>query len=103
MVSPAPLATASTATPTFVLDPVPQMHRAMNIDSMMNVLRRLRASVVFPMHWFTDSTLERFLAGMEGEFAITRPGTSEIEVSLRSLSDRPTIVVLRPAYLREEE
>ncbi|MGX0875589.1 L-ascorbate metabolism protein UlaG (beta-lactamase superfamily) [Roseovarius sp. MBR-154] len=75
----------------------------MNIENMMNVLRRVRASVVIPMHWFTDSTLERFLAGMEGEFAITRPGVSEIEVSLRSLPDRPTIVVLRPAYLREEE
>jgi L-ascorbate metabolism protein UlaG (beta-lactamase superfamily) len=75
----------------------------MNIETMMNVLRRVRASVVIPMHWFTDSTLERFLTGMEGDFAITRPGTSEIEVSLRSLPDRPTIVVLRPAYLREGE
>jgi L-ascorbate metabolism protein UlaG (beta-lactamase superfamily) len=75
----------------------------MNIENMMNVLRRVRASVVIPMHWFTDSTLERFLAGMEGEFAITRPGVSEIEVSLRSLPDRPTIVVLRPAYLRDDE
>jgi len=59
--------------------------------------------VVIPMHWFTDSTLERFLAGMEGDFAILRPGVSEIEVSLRSLPDRPTIIVLRPAYLREGE
>jgi len=67
------------------------------------VLRRMRASVVIPMHWFTDRTLERFLAGMEGEFAIERPGTSEIEVSLRTLPDRPTIKVLRPAFLREEE
>ena len=75
----------------------------MNIENMMNVLRRVRASVVIPMHWFTDSTLERFLAGMEGDFAILRPGVSEIEVSLRSLPNRPTIIVLRPAYLREDE
>jgi len=75
----------------------------MNIESMMNVLRRVRASIVIPMHWFTDSTLELFLAGMEGDFAITRPGVSEIEVSLRSLPDRPTIVVLRPSYLRDGE
>ena len=75
----------------------------MSVDAMMTVLRRMRASVVIPMHWFTDRTLERFLAGMEGEFAIERPGTSEIEVSLRTLPDRPTIKVLRPAFLREEE
>ena len=75
----------------------------MAVDAMMDVLRRMKASIVIPMHWFTDRTLERFLAGMEGEFAIERPGTSEIEVSLRTLPDRPTIKVLRPAFLREDE
>ncbi|MFO7759609.1 MAG: MBL fold metallo-hydrolase [Roseovarius sp.] len=75
----------------------------MAVDSMMDVLRRMQASVVIPMHWFTDRTLERFLAGMEGDFAIDRPGTNEIEVSLRTLPDRPTIKVLRPAQLREAE
>ncbi len=75
----------------------------MAIDSMMDVLRRMQASIVIPMHWFTNRTLDRFLAGMEGEFAIERPGTSEIEVSLRDLPHRPTIMVLRPAPLREDE
>ncbi len=75
----------------------------MAIENMMNVLRRVRASIVIPMHWFTDATLERFLAGMAGDFAIERPGVSEIEVSLRSLPERPTIVVLRPAWLRQGE
>ena len=75
----------------------------MNIENMMNVLRRVKASIVLPMHWFGDSTLERFLAGMEGDFAISRPGVSEIEVSLRTLPDRPTIVLLRPAWLRDNE
>lgn len=75
----------------------------MDLESMMRVLRRVKASVVIPMHWFGDVTLGRFLAGMENDFAISIPGTSEIEVSLRSLPQRPTIVVLRPAYLREGE
>ncbi|HKL65837.1 MAG TPA: MBL fold metallo-hydrolase [Roseovarius sp.] len=75
----------------------------MALDAMMAVLRRMEASIVIPMHWFTDSGLERFLAGMEDSFAIERPGTSEIGVSLRSLPDRPTIVVLRPAWLRADE
>jgi len=75
----------------------------MALDSVMAVLRRMEASIVIPMHWFTDAGLERFLSGMEGTFAIARPGTSEIAVSLRSLPDRPTIVVLRPAWLRADE
>lgn len=75
----------------------------MNIESTMNVLRRVKASIVLPMHWFGDGTLERFLAGMEGDFVIARPGVSEIDVSLRSLPDRPNIVVLRPAWLRDNE
>ena len=75
----------------------------MAIGNMMHVLRRIRASIVIPMHWFTEATLERFLAGMAGDFAIERKGESEIEVSLRSLPERPTIVVLRPAWLRQGE
>jgi len=66
-------------------------------------LRRLKARIVIPMHWFADGSLGRFLAGMEGDFEIVETGTSEITVSLRSLPDRPTIMVLRPALLREAE
>ena len=75
----------------------------MDLGSMMRVLRRVKASVVIPMHWFGDATLGRFLGGMEDDFAITFAKASEIELSLRSLPDRPTIMVLRPAYLREDE
>ncbi len=75
----------------------------MAIENMMNVLRRVKASIVIPMHWFADASLGRFLAGMEGDFAIEQPGSSEIEVSLRTLPDRPTIIVLQPAWLRDNE
>src|SRR6056297_698845 len=75
----------------------------MALESMMAVLRRIEARIVLPMHWFTDAGLERFLAGMERDFEIMRPGTSEIEVSLRSLPDRPTIIALRPEWLRDAE
>ena len=75
----------------------------MAIENMMNVLRRVKASIVIPMHWFADASLGRFLAGMEGDFAIERPGANDIEVSLRSLPDRPTIIVLQPAWLRDNE
>lgn len=75
----------------------------MSLDNMMNVLRRLKARIVIPMHWFADGSLGRFLAGMEGDFDIIETGGSEITVSLRSLPDRPTIMVLRPSLLRDEE
>ncbi|MAU51550.1 MAG: Zn-dependent hydrolase [Roseovarius sp.] len=76
----------------------------MAVENMINVMRRVKASVILPMHWFTDATLERFLAGMSEEgFAVERPGTSEIEVSLRTLPERPTVIALRPAWLRAEE
>ena len=71
-------------------------------ETLRDVLMRLRSSVVIPMHWFGRSNLEAFLVEMGDAFAIERPGGSSLEVSLRSLPDRPTIVVLESAYLRDE-
>lgn len=63
---------------------------------MMRVVSRLNSSVVIPMHWFSQAGLDAFLAGMSGRFRILRPGGSEYTTALRSLPDRPTIVVLEP-------
>jgi L-ascorbate metabolism protein UlaG (beta-lactamase superfamily) len=73
------------------------------IGDMISVLQRLKSSVVIPMHWFSGFALDTFLTGMSGDFAIERPGTSSIEVSLRSLPDRPTVVVLSPAFLTDAD
>ncbi|OIQ27479.1 MAG: Zn-dependent hydrolase [Alphaproteobacteria bacterium MedPE-SWcel] len=73
------------------------------LPEMLQVLSRLRSSVVIPMHWFGDYTLDRFLTRIGETFAVERPGTSELVISLRSLPDRPTVYVLEPAYLRAEE
>ncbi len=75
----------------------------LDLPTMMKVLRRLRASIIIPMHWFGDGTLGRFLAGMAPDFPIVNEGGSEIEISLRSLPSQPTVVVLRPRYLRDAE
>lgn len=72
-----------------------------DLPTMLSILRRLRSSVILPMHWFDESTLQRFLAGMEDEFDIVRDGASELYVGLRSLPDRPTVVVLEPRMLSE--
>lgn len=72
-----------------------------DIQTMVRILKRLRSSVVLPMHAWSAASMQEFLVGMSDDFAIERGGTS-IEVSLRTLPSRPTVVVLRPGFLRDE-
>lgn len=75
----------------------------LDLPTMQAIVDRLRSSIVIPMHWFSDTGLQRFLAGMEDSFAIDIREDPSIEVSLRTLPSRPTIVVLRPGWLRDPE
>jgi len=75
----------------------------LDLASMIGVLKRARASIVIPMHWFNQMGLERFLEGMADEFAIEVAGEGYTEVSLRTLPDRPTIRVLSPRWLRDAD
>lgn len=72
----------------------------MNLVSMQRVVKRLRSSVVLPMHWFSGASLERFIADMAADFVIDRREDSEISLSLQTLPSRPTIIVLQPALYR---
>ncbi len=72
----------------------------MNVTDMADVVRRLRSSVVVPMHWFSGASLEVFLTEMAGQFEVVRPEMSEIELSLDNLPRQPTILVLEPEYLQ---
>lgn len=67
--------------------------------SMIGVMQRFKARVVLPMHWFGRSTLDRFLAGMAGEFDVVETGMREIILSLDKLPSRPTVMVLEPGRL----
>lgn len=73
-----------------------------DLPTMMNIVGRLKSSIVIPMHWFGQSTLEAFLAGMRDEFAIVRLDEPSLDVSLSRLPSRPTIMVLQPAWLRDD-
>lgn len=73
----------------------------LDLPTMLEVLKRSRASIVIPMHWFNFAALERFMVGMSDEFELSQPGTSSLEVSLRSLPSSPTVVLLRPAWLQD--
>jgi hypothetical protein len=75
----------------------------LDLPTMIRVLQRLRSSVVIPMHWWGPGSLDRFLDGMAEEFEIDRRTGASIEVSLRTLPSRPTVVVLQPEFLTEPE
>jgi L-ascorbate metabolism protein UlaG (beta-lactamase superfamily) len=71
----------------------------LDLPSMMMVVRRLRSSVVLPMHWFSGASLGRFLAEMADQFDVGEPEMSQIDLSLARLPKKPTIIVLQPEYL----
>ena len=70
--------------------------RTLDTTTMLRVMKRLKARVVLPMHWFGDGTLEAFLAGMRTEFAVEYPSDTSVTVSLMDLPKTPTVYVLRP-------
>ncbi|NNE53946.1 MAG: MBL fold metallo-hydrolase [Sulfitobacter sp.] len=71
----------------------------LDLPTMISVLKRFKSSIVIPMHWFSGFALEGFLDGMAGEFDIVRLDGPTLTVSLDRLPSRPTIMVLRPAYI----
>jgi len=75
----------------------------LDLHTMLKVLRRIKASVVIPMHWFGDYTLEDFLEGISRDFDVVRVGGPSIELSLDKLPARPTVMVLRPVLLRDPQ
>lgn len=70
------------------------------LPNMIALLKRLRSSVILPMHWFGEFTLQSFVDGMDDEFRVEWRTDNHIEVSLRTLPSEPTVIVLRPAWLR---
>ncbi|MEM9796880.1 MAG: MBL fold metallo-hydrolase [Pseudomonadota bacterium] len=75
----------------------------LDLETMTRVLQTLRSSIVLPMHWFGEGTLQRFLAGMSEDFVVERREVNHLEVSLRTLPSTPTVIVLRPQFLTDPE
>ena len=74
-----------------------------DLPTMIRIVKRLRSSIVLPMHWFSGGSLERFLVGVRDEFDIDRRADNSLEVSLRTLPSRPTVVVLQPRFIEQFE
>ena len=72
-------------------------------DVMVRIVERLKSSIVIPMHWFSGFALEAFLEEVSESFVIERTGGSHVELSLRDLPRRPTVMVLQPAWLRDTD
>lgn len=68
----------------------------MSVEDMAAVVKRLRASMVLPMHWFGSFSLQRFLTAMGEQFPVDVRNSNMMDVSLNSLPVEPTIVVLQP-------
>ena len=62
--------------------------------SAREILKRLRSSVVLPMHVRSYDALPNFLNYLGGEFAIERRRENKLRVSLLNLPKRPTVILL---------
>ena len=71
----------------------------MQLQDMTGVVKRLRSSVVIPMHWFSEASLQAFLTEMSAEFSVVETGDAQISMSLEDLPSTPTVLVLEPAFL----
>ena len=70
-------------------------------ETMVRIIKRLRSSIVLPMHWFSSFSLESFLEGVSEDFDIVRVGDTFLEVSLDTLPSRPQIMVLQPRFIQD--
>lgn len=68
----------------------------MDVATMADVVRRLNARVVLPMHWFSADGLARFLVELNRDFTILVPETAEIELGRDRLPTKPEVIVLQP-------
>lgn len=69
----------------------------LDVPTMIEVMKALRASLVIPMHYFDGSSLDAFIAGMSDDFVIRINDEPTTKVSITTLPRRPTVLVL-PGY-----
>lgn len=69
----------------------------MSQAAVVQVVQRLRARIVLPMHYFSAWRLNQFLGDVRSELAIDIRSDPTMTVSLATLPREPTVVVL-PGY-----
>ena len=66
----------------------------MDMDGMIEVLQSLNAPLMIPMHYFGQSTLNRFIDRMSEKYDVKRSDSPAITLSRATLPMRPTVMVL---------
>ena len=66
----------------------------LDLPSMIEVLKDLKASLVIPMHYLSGESLGHFLRGMSDAFVIKASGEADVSVSISTLPRRPTVMAL---------
>ena len=64
------------------------------LPGLIEVLKTIRARLVLPMHYFGQHSLERFLDGMSDDFQVELGDEPTLTVSVDSLPEAPTVMVL---------
>jgi L-ascorbate metabolism protein UlaG (beta-lactamase superfamily) len=65
----------------------------MSLDGVSEITRRLRASVVLPMHRFA-TPLDEFMERIGKQFEIDRRGERSLRISRETLPATPTVIIL---------
>ena len=65
------------------------------LSGIVQVVRQLKSAIAVPIPWFSSYPFDSFILGMAGEFVIFDTVGALVEISLHSLPDSPTIMVLR--------
>lgn len=66
----------------------------MDIEGMLNVMEKIHAPIMIPMHYFGQATLDRFLSRVGQTYPVERSTSNELVVSRATLPPSPKIVVL---------
>jgi L-ascorbate metabolism protein UlaG (beta-lactamase superfamily) len=66
----------------------------LDLDGMMDVLTSLKAPLMIPMHYFSSTTLERFLSRARQEWDVEFSEVPTVLVSKSTLPAKPKVLVL---------
>ncbi len=66
----------------------------LDLPGMLEVLKALKAPLMVPMHYFSSSTLDRFLGAVPSDYEVRRQDTPSLVVSRATLPGKPQVVVL---------
>ncbi|MGM0585214.1 MAG: MBL fold metallo-hydrolase [Pseudomonadota bacterium] len=66
----------------------------LGLPEMIDLLKRVRASVVLPMHYWSPGSLDGFLSGMEDRFRIIRSDVDSLTLTPRTLPTTPSVYVM---------